>query len=41
MMPARLPLPNAMPAKDAGVGPPSLGAGTVLGPDDPTTGPAA
>ncbi len=41
MMPASLPLPNAMPAKGAGVGPPGLGAGTVLGPDDPTTGPAA
>ncbi len=41
MMPASLPLPNAMPAKGAGVGPPGLGAGTVLGPDDPATGPAA
>ena len=40
MMPASLPLPNAMPAKGAGVGPPGLGAGTILGPDDPATGPA-
>ena len=30
-----------MPAKGAGVGPPGPGAGTVLGPDDPTAGPAA